>query len=288
MSSIVNTNHIINRASEEYMNKEYQMTVQFNNLPITKSTLKKLRNDQSKDESKATLIEVKIEDMGATLLDIRIKQDIRSNLINYVTNELTLRITNNNAVNEAKEAERVANERARASTMQRQQAELTARLEATEARAMPRDVTRPVPRVAFAPLPRRARSRSPTRPNQAPRPQTPAVTAQPDSPTENLGEALNNMFVEESDEKHPTRVYLDKDNKSCILCSVDLTRDNISVLDCGHCFHFLCAHRAYRSDRQHRCPICRAVQMIVPRSCRASSSLLDKRLLDEVFPPSSS
>jgi hypothetical protein len=282
MSSIIilNPNHVINRASEEYLNKLHQMTVQFNNLPLTKSTLNKLRTDQSKDESKAQLIKVKVEDMGATLLDVRIKQAIRINQINYLQNELTLRNTNNNAVNEAKEEERQANERAGIARIRRQQAELGARLEASEARVAPRGTTR-----TTAP-PRRERSRSPATVPARPPPET----SQPNSPTENLGFAVDVMHVGESDEedKRPIRVILDADHKTCTVCSNDLKRNDICVLDCGHCFHFICAHRAYRSDSQHRCPTCRAIQVIVPRSCQASARLLDEELLDEVFPPSSS
>jgi len=107
----------------------------------------------------------------------------------------------------------------------------------------------------------------------------------PDSTSEDLEATTASINMnDELDHKCPDKVYLYRDNKDCACCYCEITPTDISLLDCGHCYHFLCAHRAYKNDPQHRCPLCRAEQMIPPRSTATSTHILGD-IMDDIFAP---
>ncbi len=66
-----------------------------------------------------------------------------------------------------------------------------------------------------------------------------------------LVELLNNLWYE--NEKKRTVVY---DNTSCVICMGPMFSNNLTVLSCGHKYHFYCI--AKWCSRKLECPVCKS------------------------------
>jgi len=103
-----------------------------------------------------------------------------------------------------------------------------------------------------------------------------------------LNIAMNQMSVD-----NEVKVVLSKEDKQCKFCHKDLSRDNISVLECGHCLHFMCACRYYgkvniiegREKMCCECFVCGQLQKESPLGLRDSHKIIGDELLNQVFGP---
>jgi len=132
-----------------------------------------------------------------------------------------------------------------------------------------------------------------------------STPAQPDSPSANeISGMMNSINIETKEEEPGTlepdpepdafedtemeveelKVYLDK-KTLCAICPKKLDRNDISALDCGHCFHFMCAIKSYANDVKHRCPVCRIPMETVPRSTQESLAVIGEETLTRAFGP---
>jgi len=91
-------------------------------------------------------------------------------------------------------------------------------------------------------------------------------------------------FEDDDTEVEELKVYLDK-KTSCPICPRKLDRSDVSVLDCGHCFHFMCAIKSFANDEKHRCPVCRTPMQAVPRSTQESLVVIGEENLTRAFGP---
>jgi len=100
-----------------------------------------------------------------------------------------------------------------------------------------------------------------------------------------MRQALHDSLDE--NKQHEVKAFISTRNKTCAICQDDITREEITVLDCGHCFHFICANRNYFYDRQHRCASCRVEQKFPPRTPMVTEGIIGETL-DDVFGPKQS
>jgi len=117
------------------------------------------------------------------------------------------------------------------------------------------------------------------------------------SPTgsdQSVSGAMGDMGMDEKVEM-PDEIKVIFNSKECSICGVPadkhpIRRDNISVLRCGHVFHFFCAQKWYRYGngryRRHSCAICRNVDDDVsPYSSTMSCEIIGDVLLNQVLGP---
>lgn len=61
------------------------------------------------------------------------------------------------------------------------------------------------------------------------------------------------MFIK-SDEGENTF----NDNNICLVCYDELKEEDLSILKCGHKFHYECIHMTYKNMKSRCCPYCRS------------------------------
>lgn len=110
----------------------------------------------------------------------------------------------------------------------------------------------------------------------------------PPSPTGEVTGMLNQFDLESKDTKENTEddieVHLDPDHLGCTLCPYKMDREGFTILvDCGHCFHFHCANKAFKADIKHRCPLCREVMKEPPITNKTAKEMLGPEQLDMIF-----
>jgi len=102
-----------------------------------------------------------------------------------------------------------------------------------------------------------------------------------------LGRAMNKLVINEK----KVKVILSQDNKKCAICRKVLSRTDISLMECGHCFHFMCAIDWDRVPTlidgknvlTHECFICKAKQKELPLTLQQSIKIIGKEKMNEVF-----
>jgi len=127
---------------------------------------------------------------------------------------------------------------------------------------------------------RRARSPSPER-----QPSSPAPGSDDGASNVLGGLELGNQERSELDE---IKSIFDEQHTECAICHEELSRESISILHCGHVFHFLCAQRWWRygngNNRRHSCASCRVVDDArPPYSNQATIGIIGEVLLTRVF-----
>jgi len=108
------------------------------------------------------------------------------------------------------------------------------------------------------------------------------------SPTAVLRTEMNRLnLINESEEKvyEVEKVIFDKDHKICTICYHNMHRGDICVLECGHCFHFMCATKWWRGTisnddgeamERHTCSWCNHIQNEPPITLRGSLKIIGK------------
>jgi len=126
------------------------------------------------------------------------------------------------------------------------------------------------------------------------RARSPSPERQPASPAPGSDDGASNvlgdmhMGNEEKSELDEIKAVFDEEHKECVICHEELSRESISIMHCGHVFHFLCAQRWWRygngSNRRHSCATCRVVDDDrSPYSNEATIGIIGEVLLTRVF-----
>jgi hypothetical protein len=273
--------NLLTRNSEAYRNIYRELQSKVHRMPLTRATLTKLRNELNKVESKATTAFAKLLDMGENLDKIIMTIDAYCRLIDIVDSEVNDTVDNTDLM-DALEEERKAQEQAQIARLRRQQVESERKVVAAERRASGRGRPSARGRSPVRTAPSTSRERAPRR---SPSPLRAPTTSR--SPTADLRDGMNSMAVAENELK----VYLSRENRTCGICQDPhqlLSRSDISVLSCGHCFHFLCAMKWHGDRRQNpfrRCAICRTTQSQAPPTTSNSLLIIGGTQLDEIFGP---
>jgi hypothetical protein len=257
MSSVIQDGYEIDLTSMSFVNTLNLIDNKVDSDGYSNSARHKRSQELTRVSAKAEAKLALIRDVEGVLIKLLIKKYI-----------LTHQVQTDQTVADLQDADDQRQQELRARVREAERALAVSRAEATlhrlQSRAQP---TRPVPPRDASPIRTEPPNRERTR------------------PTGGVTNLFTRMEInEDKEEKHEVKVFLDPDHKQCTICHQPLTRQEITVLKCGHCFHFICANRWYRTGGAHSCAICRNVDHTAPITPGEARSIIGERL-DEVFGP---
>jgi len=262
----------------------------YQNQPVTQSNLTKEKEALAKGDGKLQQLTAKYVDIGDQIIKQSYKMHLTQNRINVMATELSSRY---------RSAEDIARARQRLAELEEEKREVMFEIQHSlrvsrgpiRGLRIRTDVTdralSPIPLDHSPPPPEEPETNPITTTSTQTRDSSPVRRTTSDDNALTSGVRQLRRAIGDLDEKVEFKSVFDCDHKTCSICKEDMTREEITVLDCGHCFHFICANRNYFTDRRHRCAMCRTPQGFPPRTPGQAAVLLGEKM-DEVFGRTSS